>query len=117
MRHILAIGVALFSLSLAASAGAEDSQSPPKDHTSAGLCVLLDNQGRVLDARLAQTSGDPKIDEDAVELARKLQWAPPYPEPGWLGVRITLGAAPGPTSPQDMPHCGSTPDPRFKDAI
>ena len=65
---------------------------------SAGLCVRLNDKGEVVDAQIAQTSGDPALDENAVALAKTLQWAPPFPKAGWLGVRVTLSNdGPSPT--------------------
>ena len=85
---------------------------------SAGLCVLMGDRGQVIDARIAQTSGDAAMDQDVVALARTLRWSPPYPKPGWLGMRITLSQhgpiAPPPGSP---PHCSGASDRDIGDAI
>ncbi len=109
MRFSVAAAIAAISLAGgAAVAQAPAAAQPAPQAQSAGLCVLLDERGQVMDARLAQTSGDPDLDQNAIALARKLQWSPPYPQPGWLGVRITLsntspaGAPAGP-----VPHCGA----------
>jgi len=110
---MLTTGGVLLSLALTGAAVAQDGQV----RASAEICVLLDDKGQVLDARLAETSGDPRIDQDAIDLARKLQWEPPYPKPGWLGVRITLGGTPGPMPEQSLPHCSSSSDDRYSDAI
>jgi TonB family protein len=110
VRHILAITGALLSLAIAGPAGAQDRPNAGA-HPSAGVCILLNDRGQVLDARLAQTSGDPQLDSDALQLARQLQWNPPYPKPGWLGVRVTLGELPpGPATRQGLPHCSSGSD-------
>ena len=110
MRQILAITGALLSLAMAGPAGAQ-SQSRADVHPSAGICVLLNDRGQVLDARLAQTSGSTQLDNDAMLLARQLQWDPPYPKAGWLGVRVTLGEAPpGPPSRLGLPHCSAGSD-------
>ena len=78
---------------------------------SAGLCVRLNDQGEVMEAQIAQTSGDASLDESAIALAKGLQWAPPYPKAGWLGVRVTLSnAAPGPTPAAALPHCSIASD-------
>ena len=111
MRQILAITGALLSLAAAGPAGAQAQAQAQAwvradAHPSAGICVLLNNKGEVLDARLAQTSGNAQLDSDAIQLARQLQWDPPYPKAGWLGVRVTLGEAPpGPPSRLGLPHC------------
>ena len=85
---------------------------------SAGLCVLLGDRGEVIDARIAQTSGDQDLDANAVNLARKLQWSAPYPKAGWLGVRITLSeAAPAAAPPGSMPHCSAASDASIADSI
>jgi TonB family protein len=110
VRQILAITGALLSLAAAGPAGAQD-QAHADAHLSAGVCILLNDTGRVLDARLAQTSGDPELDSDALQLARQLQWNPPYPKAGWLGVRVTLGEPPqGPAPRQGLPHCSAGSD-------
>lgn len=82
----------------------------PASPLSAGLCVLLGDSGQVVDARLAQTSGDPSLDQDALTLAKKLQWAPPYPKAGWLGVRITLGGSRPDPAKGSAPHCSASSD-------
>jgi TonB family protein len=88
------------------------------DIQSAGLCVRLNDQGEVIDAQIAQTSGDETLDENAVALARTLQWAPPYPKAGWLGVRITLSnTGPGPTPAEALPHCSAASDAKSRLAI
>ncbi len=72
----------------------------------------------MIDARIAQTSGDQDLDANAVNLARKLQWSAPYPKAGWLGVRITLSeAAPGAAPPGSLPHCSAGSDARTAEAI
>jgi TonB family protein len=108
VRHLVAITGALLSLAAAGPAGAQALTSPDA-HLSAGVCVLLNETGHVLDARLAQTSGDARLDSDALQLARQLQWSPPYPKAGWLGVRVTLGAVP-PGPPTGLPHCSAGSD-------
>ena len=98
----------------APAAGAEADQPA----YSAGLCVLLDDRGQVIDARIAQTSGDQGLDDNAITLARKLQWSAPYPKAGWLGVRITLSeAAPATPAPGSLPHCSAASDARAADTI
>src|SRR6185503_2741646 len=88
-----------------------DAQPARPAAQSAGLCVRLDGEGKVIDAQIAQTSGDETLDQNAVELARTLQWAPPYPKAGWLGVRITLSdTQPGPTPAGALPHCSAASD-------
>ncbi len=110
-------------VAVAAFAGAAafaQAPSPSADAPaySAGLCVLLDDRGEVIDARIAETSGDQDLDDHAVVLARKLQWSPPYPKAGWLGVRITLSqAAPAAAPPGSLPHCSAASDAKFSDAI
>ncbi len=110
---ILALA-SLAAASLAASvafAQTPQAESGPPAIQSAGLCVRLNEMGQVIDAQIAQTSGDPALDENAVALARTLQWAPPYPKPGWLGVRVTLSdSAPGPTPAGALPHCSAASD-------
>lgn len=116
---ILAAAVCALALSSAA-AMAETAPTPAAAAApqSAGLCVLLDEKGQVIDARIAQTSGDPSLDENAVALARQLQWSPPYPQPGWLGVRITLSpSGPGPSRPGAMPHCSAASDAAVANSI
>jgi TonB family protein len=85
---------------------------------SAGLCILMGDMGQVIDARIAQTSGDAAMDQDVVALARTLRWSPPYPRPGWLGMRITLSKH-GPISPPpgSPPHCSASSDDDVGDAI
>ena len=103
-----------------APAVAQVSDAPPAHAgaQSAGLCVRLDDQGKVIDAQIAQTSGDQALDQNAVELARTLQWAPPYPKAGWLGVRITLSdTQPGPTPAGALPHCSAASDAKSRLAI
>ena len=96
------------SVALAQTAPAEPVQPASQ---SAGLCVRLNDSGQVIDAQIAQTSGDPALDENAVALARTLQWAPPYPKPGWLGVRVTLSNdGPSPTPAGALPHCSAASD-------
>ncbi len=96
------------SVALAQTSPADPSQSAPQ---SAGLCVRLNEMGQVIDAQVAQTSGDPALDENAVALARTLQWDPPYPKPGWLGVRVTLSNnGPSPTPAGALPHCSAASD-------
>ena len=81
------------------------------DAQSAGLCVRLNDRGEVIDAQIAQTSGDEDLDQNAVALARTLQWAPPFPKAGWLGVRITLSnSGPNPTPAEALPHCSADAD-------
>jgi TonB family protein len=84
---------------------------------AAGLCVKLDDMGEVVDARIAQTSGDPALDQNAVALAHQLQWSPPYPKAGWLGVRITLSPSPEPATPGAVPHCSAASDDSVASAI
>jgi TonB family protein len=110
VRQILAITGALLSRAMAGPAGAQD---PPRGGAppSAGVCVLLNDVGHVLDARLAETSGDPQLDSEAVQLARQLQWNPPFPKAGWLGVRVTMGEIPpGPPNGLGPPHCSAASD-------
>jgi TonB family protein len=108
VRHILAITGALLSLAAAGPAGAQEpsASAPP----SAGVCVLLNDVGHVLDARLAETSGDPQLDSEALQLARQLQWKPPFPKAGWLGVRVTMGEIPPGPPNLGPPHCSAAPD-------
>ena len=122
---ILALA-SIVAASLAASAALAQTpgpQPPSADPAqpasqSAGLCVRLNEMGEVIDARIAQTSGDEALDEHAVELARTLQWAPPYPQPGWLGVRVTLSnSTPGPTPAGALPHCSAASDSKAGFAI
>ena len=101
------------SVALAQTAPGQTPSAGPvqPDQQSAGLCVRINEMGEVTDARIAQTSGDPALDENAVALARTLQWAPPYPKPGWLGVRVTLSnSAPSPTPAAALPHCSAASD-------
>lgn len=93
-------------------------QAAPSDAQSAGLCVRLNDKGEVVDAQIAQTSGDATLDENAVALAKTLQWAPPFPKPGWLGVRITLSnTGPNPTPAEALPHCSAASDAKSRMAI
>ena len=113
MKILSAAVLAAAALAGAASAQTSLVSTPPAlpPAPSAGLCVLLGERGQVIDARIAQTSGDAAMDDDAMALVRKLQWAPPYPKPGWLGGRITLSqAAPKPAAPGSMPHCSAASD-------
>jgi TonB family protein len=88
------------------------------DSESAGLCVRLNDKGEVVDAQIAQTSGDETLDENAVALAKTLQWAPPYPKAGWLGVRITLSnTGPSPTPAEALPHCSASSDAKSRLAV
>ena len=89
----------------------------PEPASSAGLCVLLDDRGQVIDARIAQTSGDASLDDHAVSLARKLQWNAPFPKAGWLGVRITLSRAAAAAPKGSMPHCSVASDAATANAI
>ncbi len=117
MKHLLATTGFVLTLAAGAGAGAQDLGSGGI-HASAGLCVLLDGKGQVTEARLVQTSGDPQVDQDAVDLARKLQWSPPYPRAGWLGMRITVGdAPPGPTPKEALPHCDAASDAKAATSI
>lgn len=84
---------------------------------AAGLCVKLDDMGEVIDARIAQTSGDPALDQNAIALAHQLQWSAPYPKAGWLGVRITLSPSPEPAPPGAVPHCSAASDDSVASAI
>ena len=85
---------------------------------SAGLCVLLDDQGQVIDARIAQTSGDASLDDHAVSLARRLQWIAPFPKAGWLGVRIVLSETALAAAPKgSMPHCSAASGAAHADAV
>ena len=71
---------------------------------SAGHCVLLDDQGQVIAARVAQASGDPSLNDRAVSLARQLQWN----AAGWLGARIILSqAAPAAAPNGSTPRCSA----------
>ncbi len=117
MRLSVAAAIAVFSLASGAAVAPAAAQPAPQAQ-SAGLCVLLDERGQVMDARVAQTSGDPDLDQNAIAVARKLQWSPPYPQPGWLGVRITLsnaGPAGAPAGP--VPHCSTASGAAGADAI
>ncbi len=115
---------AFAALALAAAAASAQASAPAtapaadEPAYSAGLCVLLDDRGQVIDARIAQTSGDQGLDDNAINLARKLQWSAPYPKAGWLGVRITLSEQPPATpAPGSLPHCSAASDARAADAI
>ncbi len=106
-------GAAAFAQTSAPSSGPAAAPA-----SSAGLCVLLGDRGEVIDARIAQTSGDQDLDANAVDLARKLRWSAPYPKAGWLGVRITLSeAAPAAAPPGSMPHCSAASDARIAESI
>jgi TonB family protein len=114
---IIAFASVLASAPVAPAAIAQTTQAAPaqsgaqSDTQSAGLCVRLNDRGEVVDAQIAQTSGDEMLDENAVALAKTLQWAPPYPKPGWLGVRITLSnTGPNPTPAEALPHCSAASD-------
>ena len=103
------------SVAIAQTPPAEPAQPPSQ---SAGLCVRLNEMGQVIDAQIAQTSGDAALDQNAVALARTLQWAPPYPKPGWLGVRVTLSdTGPSPTPAAALPHCSAASDSKSAVAI
>lgn len=107
MKILLSTSIAAALALVSPAAFAQD--VPPaasEPASSAGLCVLLDDRGQVIDARIAQTSGDPSLDDHAVSLARRLRWNAPFPNAGWLGVRITLSqAAPAAAPKGSMPHC------------
>ncbi|HEY5410080.1 MAG TPA: TonB family protein [Caulobacteraceae bacterium] len=119
MRVLLAAAIAVFSLAGGtALAPAPSAAQPAPQAQSAGLCVLLGEKGEVIEARLAQTSGDPDLDQNAIAQARKLQWSPPYPQPGWLGVRITLSdTGPGDAPAGVPPHCSAASQAVPADAI
>ncbi len=122
MRILASTAVAALAFAGAAAfAQTSESSSGPAAAApaySAGLCVLLGDRGEVIDARIAQTSGDQDLDANAVNLARKLQWSAPYPKAGWLGVRITLSeAAPRAAPPGSLPHCSAASDARAAEAI
>ena len=117
---LIAAASLLATAPLAPAALAQIAQDEPAQPgpQSAGLCVRLNDTGEVIDAQIAQTSGDQALDENAIALARKLQWAPPYPRAGWLGVRITLSdSAPGPTPAGALPHCSAASDAKSRTEI
>lgn len=112
------LGGAALAQTIQPQAEAQLSAPASPETQSAGLCVRLNDQGEVVDAQIAQTSGDPVVDQNAVELAKTLQWAPPYPKAGWLGVRVTLSnVGPSPTPAGALPHCSVASDSKSGIAI
>lgn len=109
MKILVGLTIAVIGLGVQA-ASAQDSKpsaAPPPGH-SAGLCVLLGATGEVIEARVAQTSGDPDLDRKAVAMARQLQWSAPYPKPGWLGLRVSLSdGRQHPADPGALPQCSA----------
>jgi hypothetical protein len=59
-----------------------------------GVCLHIGKYGKVVEARLATSSGDAAMDTSVVNYARTLHWDKPYPNPGWIGINIAVGNGP-----------------------
>lgn len=69
-----------------------------------GICLHIGKHGKVVEARLATSSGDAAMDTSVVNYARTLHWDKPYPKPGWIGINIAVGS--GPTD-APFPDCSA----------
>ncbi|HEY2071721.1 MAG TPA: hypothetical protein VGG48_19330 [Rhizomicrobium sp.] len=60
---------------------------------NAGVCLKLNDTGRVLEGRITESSGNAEADLAIMELASQLHWDKPYPKPGWMPIRLGVGAS------------------------
>jgi len=78
--------------------------SPGSNGGTVGVCLLLDSEGHVRDARVVTPSGDPQLDHSIVDYTKSLHWDKPYPKPGWMGINMAVGNG---TSSGNLPDCSA----------